>query len=248
MMNIASTAMLETGAAALLFAAAFLFGERVHPLRVLARDQRSLVSFGSGIAIAYVFLQVMPDLHSARSLLVESRSAKLRYEGMGIYLLALIGFVLFYGLDHLRQHLGKDDQPGGVSSAFKLHIGSFAAYVWLMSYLLVDGLEQTRVSAALYAAAIACHFVAMEHTLSEEYGAAYLRIGRFVLAGMCLCGWMVGVFLPMPHSFVALLVAFISGGIIMNSAIMELPKEKNGRFFPFVTGSVLYALFLLPLG
>ena len=34
----------------------------------------------------------------------------------------------------------------------------------------------------------------------------------------------------------------------MNSTIMELPSEKDGRFLPFVTGGVFYGLILLPFG
>jgi hypothetical protein len=52
----------------------------------------------------------------------------------------------------------------------------------------------------------------------------------------------------MPHYVLALLVAFISGAIIMNSTIMELPSEKDGRFLAFMSGGVAYGLVLLPLG
>jgi hypothetical protein len=30
----------------------------------------------------------------------------------------------------------------------------------------------------------------------------------------------------------------------MNTTVMELPSEKEGRFTPFVLGSLLYAIFL----
>jgi len=44
------------------------------------------------------------------------------------------------------------------------------------------------------------------------------------------------------------LVAFISGAVIMNSAVTELPSEKDGRFGPFLAGGLIYAALLLPLG
>jgi hypothetical protein len=44
-----------------------------------------------------------------------------------------------------------------------------------------------------------------------------------------------------------MLVAFISGAIIMNNAIMELPSEKDGRFLPFMLGGLVYGLILVPL-
>ena len=40
--------LVETGAAAVLFAFVFLAGGRLHPLRWLVRDRRTIVSFGEG--------------------------------------------------------------------------------------------------------------------------------------------------------------------------------------------------------
>lgn len=240
--------ILQTGAVALLFAATFLVGGRVHPLRSLVRDRRSIISFGAGMSAAYVFVHLMPELHGVRRAFAESVSMPLRYEGMAIYFLALVGFLVFYGLDHLRRRLGETGEAESAGPAFKLHVGGFAAYVWLMAYLLVRNLEETTASTGLYALAIAVHFLGVDHALREEHGAAYERIGRFVLAGMSVLGWGAGLLVALPHYVLALLVAFISGAIIMNSTIMELPSEKDGRFLPFMAGGVIYGLILLPLG
>jgi hypothetical protein len=35
------------------------------------------------------------------------------------------------------------------------------------------------------------------------------------------------------------------GGVIINSMIMELPTEKEGRFWPFCLGAIAYWLLLL---
>jgi hypothetical protein len=240
-------AVIETSAAALLFAAAFLAGDRVRPFRALF-DPRSIISFGAGMSTAYVFVYLMPELHGARRAFAESVSVPLRYEGMAIYFLALVGFLVFYGLDHLRARLRESAEVGQAGLAFKLHIGGFAAYVWVMAYLLVHSLEQTSASTALYTVAITFHFLALDRTLRNEHGAAYQRIGRFVLAGMSVLGWGMGLLFALPNYVLALLVAFISGAIIMNSSIMELPTEKEGRFLWFITGGIVYGLILLPLG
>jgi hypothetical protein len=240
--------ILETGAAALLFAVIFLFAGLVHPLRGVVRDDRSVVSFAAGASAAYVFVYAIPELHKAQLILVTSMSLFLRFEGMAIYLVALLGFLVFYGLDHLRARVRLGTAAAGQDeAAFRLHIGGFAVYVWMMAYLLVNSLDQTPGSAALYAVAIAFHFLALDHTLRKEHGAAYDRTGRFTLAGMSILGWGVGVLFALPHFGLALLVAFISGAIIMNSLIMELPSEKEGQFLPFMIGGVAYGLILLPL-
>lgn len=85
------------------------------------------------------------------------------------------------------------------------------------------------------------------HALHDEHGAKYERTGRFVLAGMVVAGWGVGMLITLPEYIATLLVAFVSGAIIMNSLIMELPSQKDGRFLPFMTGGIVYGLILLPL-
>lgn len=239
--------IVATGVAALLFAVTFLVGGRVHPFRTWIRDRRSIVSFGAGMSAAYVFVHVMPELHGARSAFVDSMSAPLRYEGMAIYLLSLVGFLSFYGLDHLRERLQGVGKAAEAGPAFKLHIGGFGVYVWLLAYLLLRNLEESPESILLYAVAIAFHLLAIDHSLRSEHGVAYERTGRYVLAGMAVLGWGMGLLFALPQPVPALLLAFISGAVIVNSAIMELPPEKDGRFVPFLVGGLVYGMILVPL-
>jgi hypothetical protein len=237
-----------TGAAAVLFALMFLVGGRIHPVQSLVRDRRTVISFAAGMTAAYVFVRLLPELHGARETFTESTSLTLRYEGMGIYFVALLGFLVFYGLDHLRARLGESAEEEQEARAFRIHVGGFAAYVLLMSYLLVHGLEGEPIQTVLYAVAVALHFLGIDHALREEHGAEYQRVGRYILAGACILGWAIGLVVELPASITALLVAFISGSIIMNSLITELPSGKDGRFVPFLVGGLVYGLILLPLG
>jgi hypothetical protein len=237
----------ETGAAALVLALIFLVGRHFHPLRWFTRDRRSLVSFAGGMSAAYVFVRLMPEMHAARTVFAESVALPLPHEGKAIYFLALIGFLGFYGLDRLHAHLAHGPASHPPERGFAIHLGGFAAYVALMSYLLVHSLEGTATEVWPYAAAIGAHFLALEHALHEEHADAWLRVGRWVLAAMCLLGWGLGWLFALPHHVLALLIAFVSGAVIMTSVVMELPSEKDGRFLPFLAGGVLYGLVLLPL-
>jgi hypothetical protein len=58
----------------------------------------------------------------------------------------------------------------------------------------------------------------------------------------------VGMLVTLPQSILALMVAFISGAVIMTSSITELPTESNGRYLPFLIGGLAYGLILLPFG
>lgn len=243
-----ATNLLETGLAALLLAAAFVVGERTRILgRLLA--PRSVTSFGGGMAAAYGFLHVMPELHGARHAFTETTAMALPYQGKAVYYLALIGFLTFYGFKHFHASQLKNTADGEPSRLdFQVQIGGFAAYAWLIGYLLLRGLEAHHAAIGLYAIAMGFHCLAINRELSAEYGNDYRRRGRFILAGMALAGWASGALLALPASLAPLLLAFLSGAVIMNSLILELPTEKEGRFWPFLSGGLLYGLMLLPLG
>jgi hypothetical protein len=233
----------QTGLAALLFALAFLVGGRLHPLRAVM-SERSAVSFSAGMAAAYVFVHVLPELAQIRTLLTRTSPMELPYEGAAAYFVALIGFLTFYGLDHLQGQLrGRGRQDG----AFRLHVGGFAAYAGLVGYLLVHGLEDSPQSRALFTVAFAVHFMTVAHALAEMHGARYARAGRYVLAAMSIAGWAAGLVFTLSPALIGPLLAFISGAVILNSALTELPSEADGRFAPFVCGGLLYGAILLPL-
>ena len=79
---------------------------------------------------------------------------------------------------------------------------------------------------------------------------------RFTSGGVandCMHGWLPILFMLFfgagfgaVNIVLAHLLAFVSVAVIMNSAVMELPSEKDGRFWPFVMGGLAYALLLLP--
>lgn len=247
-MEVSGPLVAETGVAALLFATVFMLGAHLHPLKALARDRRDFVSFSAGMSAAYVFVHLMPEMHEARAVFAESVSLPLPNEGLAVYLVALVGFLCFYGLDRLRTRTRRLPEEDQERASFWIHIGGFAAYVALMSYVLVHSLGKTETSVALFAAAFAAHFLALEHSLHEEYGEAWVRTGRWVLASASLAGWGIGVLFALPAYLLALLIAFVSGAVIVTSAVMDLPSESDGRFLPFMAGGLLYGILLLPLG
>ena len=71
----------------------------------------------------------------------------------------------------------------------------------------------------MYAVAIGFHFLAVENAFRNEHGPAYRRTGRFVLAGASVLGWGVGMLFALPLHVLALLVAFLSGAIIMTNCL-----------------------------
>jgi hypothetical protein len=233
--------IVRTGIAALLFALVFAVVGPTRPIARLLNIKRGLFSFGAGMSAAYMFVHVMPELHVTRQVINEFRPG-LPWEGMMVYFLALVGFLAFYSLGHLR-HTAETEGEG-----YRLQLGGFAAYVWLLGYLLVRSIDESEASVLLFSIAIALHLLSLDRSLEREFGERYVRHGRYVLAAMGPVGWASGVFIDLPPIVSALLVAFISGAVIVNSAITELPQKEGGRLKPFVLGGLIYGLVLLPFG
>ena len=235
--------------AAIAFAAVFLFGRRLQVTRKGWR--RASMSAGAGAAVAYVFVHLLPDLEEAGRAFVQATASRaLWYAESHVYLAALAGFVLFYGLEHLvawsRRAVRAEPsvaETGG--PVFLLHIGGFAVYGAMVSYLMVRGIGMAEVSIALYAVAMGLHFLSVDHSLLREHAARYLRPGRYILAGAVLAGWAFGALVEIPRPIICTLMGLVSGGVIMNSMIMELPREKEGKFWPFVLGAAIYAAIVL---
>jgi hypothetical protein len=239
---------IESGATALLWAAIFLWGVNARSLFSRLGDRRAVTSFGAGMAIAYVFMHMMPELHEVRRTFAASVPIPLFYEGKVVYFVALVGFMVFYSLRYLRMPPGATALKDRAAPAFWLHVSGFAAYVCLLGYLLVNSLQETETSIALYGLAIAFHFLAVDRALHDEHDVAYQRAGRFLIAAASIIGWGGGMLFALPQHVVTLLVAFLSGAIIMNSTVMELRTATDGRFWPMMAGGGLYGLVLLVTG
>ncbi len=239
---------IETLAAAILFASIFYFGARLQFPGPGQRYHRKILSFAAGVSIAYVFIHLLPELENAKNVFVrETAHRSLPFPEYRVYLSAMMGFMLFYGIEHMVvQKKSPDAKTGG--PVFMLHIGGFAAYTWLISYLLVRSLEEGGVSIALYTVAMGLHFLSIDHALRREHASLYEGPGKNVLALAALAGWSVGMLAEIPRPMVITLLGIVSGAIVMNSMIMELPTEKEGRFAPFLLGGIFYTGLLLLIG
>jgi hypothetical protein len=50
-----------------------------------------------------------------------------------------------------------------------------------------------------------------------------------------------------PEVAVAVLIAFLAGGVVLNVLKEELPEERESRFWAFALGAAFYAALLLAL-
>lgn len=218
-------------------------------LRFLDRVPRSrLLSAAGGVSVAYVFVHVLPELAGHQQMVGAGLVGELGgIVGQQAYVLALLGLVVFYGLERhavrsrLRQrHHGEDATEGHVAW---LTIGSYAMYNALIGSALPErgGIPEL----ALYTVALGVHFVVVDHGLREHHGRAYREWGRWICGAAVLAGWSVSVAVGVPEEVRAASLSFLAGGVVMNVLKEELPEQRESQLLPFVLGAGGYTLLLL---
>ncbi|GET41555.1 hypothetical protein MiSe_63670 [Microseira wollei NIES-4236] len=94
---------------------------------------------------------------------------------------------------------------------------------------------------------MALHFVVNDSGLREHHKQIYDRIGRFLLAAAIIVGWVLGSATEIGLAAIAVLFAFLAGGVILNVLKEELPEERESRFWAFALGAGIYTAILLAL-
>jgi zinc transporter ZupT len=230
---------------ALLFAAVHLFSARLSFLASVPRSR--WLSFGGGVSVAYVFAHLLPELAERGAEL--AREAQAVREESVIFLIALAGLVLFYGLERLAKSSARlAKQTGGEGpmrpGVFWLHIAAFALYNGLIGYLLVHREDMDLRGLVIYAIALGLHFIVNDRGLEEHHGPLYARYGRWLIAAAVLAGWGFGAATEVDAVWLAGLFAFLAGGIVLNVLKEELPEERESRFSAFLLGAGAYVVLL----
>ncbi len=219
----------------------------------LDRTPRSRwLSAAGGVAVAYVFLHVLPELAGHRGTFAEELgTAEATAESL-VYSVALAGLIVFYALEKTiktsrrqARAQGRADLPG--AGTFWLHIGSFAVYNGIVGYLLVHREEPGLWSLVIYGVAMSLHFVTNDFGLREDHKARYDTVARWILAAAVVGGWTLGAITHLSEVWVAFLFAFLAGGVVLNVLKEELPEERESRLAPFIAAGVTYAAVLLAI-
>lgn len=220
-------------------------------LRFLDAVPRSRwLSAAGGVSVAYVFIHILPDLSEHQEVLAET--AVLSFLEYHVYLMALVGLAVFYGLERLvsesQQRNSEAAKEGSNTSdigVFWLHIASFALYNALIGYLLVHREDSGLRSLFFFFIALGLHFVVNDSGLRADHKSTYHDVGRWILAAAIIAGWVVGAATKIDEAAIAVLFAFIAGGMILNVLKEELPEERQSHFWAFAAGAGAYTVLLL---
>lgn len=205
------------------------------------------VSFGGGFAVAFVFLHLLPGLVESGQSLAEILQDSFEQHpllDLGIFLSALLGFTLYYGLELIARHQRqrRHHQRDGIiqDHEFLLHFIPYAIYNGLLTYTLPLQIESGMGYAVLFVVAMGFHYSIIDRKLEHAFGSRFERQGRLGLLLTLLMGWSLAVLTePENLALVALLVGLLSGTTLLNVFLEELSLERESSFLGFVTGVAL---------
>ena len=100
----------------------------------------------------------------------------------------------------------------------------------------------------LFTFAMALHYFVNDYSLTKEHGESYQHFGKWLLILCLLLGWLTGLWVRLPAAVVALVSAFIGGGVIMNVTRHELPNENPNSLSAFLLCALAYTAILLAIG
>ncbi|MBE9128384.1 MULTISPECIES: hypothetical protein [unclassified Coleofasciculus] len=231
-------------------AAVHLFANRLLFLDTIPRSR--WLSIAGGASVAYVFIHIFPELSSGQTVIEQANHPLVGFLEHHVYLLALLGFAVFYGLERIAKESRQQNREAGggdttTREVFWLHIASFAIYNLLIGYLLLHREEPGLHSLVFFFLAMALHFVVNDYGLREHHKKIYRHIGRWILAAAVLLGWGIGRATEVDEAAIALFFAFLAGGVILNVLKEELPEERDSRFWAFALGAGVYTALLLGL-
>lgn len=211
--------------------------------RIGAMAEGVVASIGGGIASAYVFVHLLPELARGNEEVAEVLGEHVEVTELGevlLFLVAFAGFLLLYGLDHLAE------RSEGDRGVFAVHLGAFAAYNAVITYALPTRFRTGAGGAVLFVVAMAVHFVLSDRALAEHYGERFARTGRVVLVGALVLGYLLAwAFAPTSTTVVSTMLALLAGFVLYNVFSDELPGDRRLRFPVFAGSATAYAAVLV---
>lgn len=210
-------------------------------LRILDVIPRSVwLSGAGGASVAYVFVHLLPELAHGQDALAEASDDVLGFLDAHVWLAALAGLGVFYGLESLAQR-GHDPDEATGRAVFWLHVVLFGLYNAIVGYLLLYRVSDSTGALLTFTLALALHFAVNDYAMRQHHEHLYRAFGRWMLGAAVLAGTALAALADLGEPTVVVMEAFLGGGIILNVLKEELPEERKSRFLPFALGAAVFA-------
>ncbi|NET34489.1 MAG: hypothetical protein F6K19_21100 [Cyanothece sp. SIO1E1] len=211
-----------------------LFSKSIHDR--FYQQERKATSFAGGMAITYVFINLLPELRDIETFDIG---------GIPIYsIVALSGFLLFYGLQRLawKVNFAKDREREEL--VFYIEILAYSLYSFLLIYAIPKKLlGKTLFTTVAYIITIGFHLLNKNYFMIKKHGHRFHKMGRYVLVASIVAGFITDMIdQNHPEWIYGVLLAILIGILLFNIFTDELPDSRESSFRWFTLGTVAFFL------
>jgi hypothetical protein len=215
---------------ALVLASTQALGPRIREwLRPRARQVQS---FGGGVALAYIFLSLFPEIDNAHPWL-----------GDRVHLTTLLGFLLFFVVEAglfaraRRATTSASTQQADETGVIWLHLGIMGLYTAIVMFTLPEEIANDLLFAVGAGLAIGVHLVYKDYVLRDQAGDQFGATGRALMTMAPLIGWVAHRIVDPSEAVLDIAMAVLAG-ILMQSVFRdELPRPDRASL-PWLLGGV----------
>jgi hypothetical protein len=221
-----------------LFTAVLVMFHLLSPLahRASRIADAQVASFTGGLAAAYVFLHLFSELDKAHVFI-----------GDRIYLLVLIGFIVFYGMENNISHAHESGAEISRRSLM-LRLGFASVYNVLLVFTLGEQMPESAILSGMFAVTLGLHLMAGDVGMMKRFGKNYRSWSRYTLAGALILGLVLSIVLDPGDLAIDVLTASLAGFIIFNVFHEEISPTRETRFRWFLLGALGFAVLHLVIG
>lgn len=212
--------------------------------------QPALLSAAAGISIAYVFVELVPNVARWQQVIGTGGLIRGLEHQTGVF--ALAGFTVALWVESAARRARTRQYGEGAAEAdvgpFRFNIASAALMNAAIGYTIASPGNQAIQPLWLFALGIGLYLAVNDHALAEHHEERYHRHGRWLLVAALLAGWAVGAVpaLEIPSEALALLIAYLAGGVILNVIRHQLPyTDRTADALAFAGGAIVFGCLVL---
>jgi multisubunit Na+/H+ antiporter MnhE subunit len=207
--------------------------------------QSRLLSAAAGISVAYVIVDLMPEVVAWQQVL--SSSGPMQGLPHQTATIVLAGFIVAFWIETVarrtltqRRAEAEDESELGT---FRANLATAFLMNLMIGYAVAAPSNEPIQPLWLFAGVMALYSVVNDHALAEHHPERYRKRGRWLLVAALFAGWIVGTLSvsTTPHWAFGLLTAYLLGGIMFNVMRHQLPyTERPVDALAFAAAAIVY--------
>ncbi len=191
--------------------------------------QKIITSIGGGISIAYIFLHLLPELALKGKHNIESLNISSEFLEVSFFLVALLGLLILFVVDALSEtsKIPKENN-------FKLHLIYNISITYLYAFTLPEVVKEGLFYSILYTFTLSAHVFSSDRVIFRFHEIFYKSKYRWIGFSAVLLGVLHSLTFEYIYSIqLDYAFAFLSGGVLLNTFLEELPKKNilNVKWF-----------------